>query len=349
MLLASKKRKKSSGKKNDKDKKRTKTKRTRALRFFADEAEDAGEDDEDEDDNFEKGEEFLDEDVLAAQQRVAQRHEKNKEMLDQNAEEIAARFQERHKQEQRAKVQMQKQRQEWVEGGYKQQYNPVMQQSLLPTITDPKIFMFKCKNGMEMQLVRSILLKTVDMRNQNPGSFLKVKSAFCNSSPGIVYVEALNEKFAKEVTMGLRGMYQQGMSQIPTAEMTSVLNVYMKRRPLKPGQWVRIKRGVLKGDLARVLGIYEGGSKAFIQAVPRPDYTNTAEAEAAKKLKGPNTVRPSSRPFDSHELPMDKQDTIYTRMHPLDNTGSLEPFQVYQNDYYRDGFLFKEVSKAMSK
>jgi hypothetical protein len=43
----------------------------------------------------------------------------------------------------------------------------------------------------------------------------------------------------------------------------------MTRKPLKTGQWVRMKRGKNKGDLCKVHGIHEGGAKAWIQLVPR--------------------------------------------------------------------------------
>ena len=45
-------------------------------------------------------------------------------------------------------------------------------------------------------------------------------------------------------------MYQQQM--VPIKEMTDVMRVVKEQAGLKPKQWVRIKRGVFKDDLAQV-------------------------------------------------------------------------------------------------
>ena len=46
------------------------------------------------------------------------------------------------------------------------------------------------------------------------------------------------------------GIYQQQM--VPIKEMTDVLRVVKEQAGLKSKQWVRIKRGVFKDDLAQV-------------------------------------------------------------------------------------------------
>ena len=50
------------------------------------------------------------------------------------------------------------------------------------------------------------------------------------------------------------GIYQQQM--VPLNEMTDVMRVVKEQVGLKPKQWVRIKRGVFKDDLAQVSSIY---------------------------------------------------------------------------------------------
>ena len=46
------------------------------------------------------------------------------------------------------------------------------------------------------------------------------------------------------------GIYQQQM--VPLSEMTDVMRVVKEQAGLKNKQWVRIKRGVFKDDLAQV-------------------------------------------------------------------------------------------------
>ena len=144
----------------------------------------------------------------------------------------------------------------------------------------------RCKPGEERQLVRSILMKQFSAKMA--GEALKLKSAFCTGAKGYIYVEALAEPLAKEALSGLRGIFWSSkddvpaFSKVPINQMTSLLNVKVTKRPLKNNQFVRIKRGPLKGDLAKVVYVYEGSSKAVIQAVPRPDYTK----EKSTKLAG---------------------------------------------------------------
>ena len=59
-----------------------------------------------EDDHYRGGEEVLDQDVLAANQKVESRHAANREFLNQSADELANVYRERHKREQRFKSSM---------------------------------------------------------------------------------------------------------------------------------------------------------------------------------------------------------------------------------------------------
>jgi len=330
-------------KRADKPSKKSKRRGVGGFKFFSDEAdEDDAAEDEDEDYDRGDGDQILDKDEQAAIDAVEKRHKANREYLDRSADDLAADFERRAKQEKRMKAKF-----EAGDGlagatGSVQQ-TLLEQQSLLPSVMDPKIFKLKCKPGNELLLVRSVMLKAIDMRNK--GGLLKIKSAFCSGVKGLIYVEALSEAFAKEVIMGLRMIYGSSFSQVPVGEMTSVLVATVKKKPIKEGQWVRIKRGPLKGDLARIVGLFEGGSKAFIQAVPRPDYSASAIAEREGKQKAGAAsmkVRPQQRLFDAEEARLAGASFVYRRHHPLDNVGSM--YDVWENDHYKDGFLFKEVN-----
>lgn len=54
---------------------------------------------------------------------------------------------------------------------------------------------------------------------------------------------ALINKF----NVGIRLIYGSSFSQVPIGEMTSVLTTTVQKKPLIVGQWVRLKRGPLKG------------------------------------------------------------------------------------------------------
>lgn len=108
-------------------------------------------------------------------------------------------------------------------------------------------------------------------------------------------MEAFAEMCAREAIIGLRGVYISTFTKVAVQEMTSVLNVKSDKKPLKAGQWCRLRRGPLKGDLCKIIDVYEGGSKAFIMAVPRPDFT------VVKKVVGAKAPRPPPRLFDPKE------------------------------------------------
>lgn len=70
------------------------------------------------------------------------------------------------------------------------------------------------------------------------------------------------------------GIFHHSVTKIPVQEMTSLLNITVQKKPLQKGQYVRMRRGPLKGDLVQVADLLEGGSKAMIKAIPRPDYSD---------------------------------------------------------------------------
>jgi transcription elongation factor SPT5 len=99
----------------------------------------------------------------------------------------------------------------------------------------------------------------------NRGEPLHIKSVIASSSKGFIYVEAEREPHAKEAVNGLRDIFQYSLKLVPVHEMTSVLNVKKKRKPVVPGTWARFKRaGLYKGDLCKVLEILDNGSRVSV-------------------------------------------------------------------------------------
>lgn len=301
----------------------------------------AGDDEEEEDDDEERelAAEDVDHDMEEAVAARERRRNEEKARWGKSEEDIAEEYERRHQREKLQKTFYHD------SGGLAAVMgsNVVMaQSSLLPSIHDPKIFKLKCKVGFELQLVRSLMLKTIDVWSKD--GIMKIKSAFTTSVKGYIYVESHSEAFAKEIIKGINFIYQSSFQQIAIKEMTSVVSATLTKRPLKPNQWVRIKRGPLKGDLARVLKLVEGGTKAFIQAVPRPDYSpqDGQGRGSAKKAKS-NSLRPQQRLFDVEEA---RAADMYVarRSHPLDK--GMRMYNLCNGEYYLNGFLYKEVNVA---
>jgi len=127
------------------------------------------------------------------------------------------------------------------------------------------------------------------------------------------------------------------MQLIPVQSRTTLLQFSTQKKMMKEGQWCRMRRGPIKGDLVKVLKVLEGGVKALIQGVPRLDYS-----VRDRKGRG-NTARPVQALFSTEECnnlegsdgfksyTMGRQPTLNERMYS------------FQGEYYKNGFLIKEV------
>lgn len=194
-------------KKKSKLEKTKKKKSASKTRFYEDAAAVADDDEEEEEDmnNGERAEEIIPEDVRYANERVAQRHEKNKAFQSASAHELAQQFEERHQQELLRKKILGSGSYMSGEIGVNGKRNPVLQQSLLPSIySDPGIYRVKVETGKEQMLCRSILLKAIDSKLK--GGPIRIKSVFCGTNRKYIYIEAIAEPFAREALVGLHGI-----------------------------------------------------------------------------------------------------------------------------------------------
>ena len=92
---------------------------------------------------------------------------------------------------------------------------------------------------------------------------------------GYIYVEAFKQSHVKAAIDGISnlrmGMYAQQM--VPIKEMTDVLRVVKEQSGLKKGQWIRIKRGLYKDDLAQVVQVDLASNQVYLKLIPRIDYS----------------------------------------------------------------------------
>ena len=338
---SNKKEKKDKKKGRDDDSKKSKKRSKRDFRSLLDIGPDSDDDDDEDDEIVEEEDEFEagdEEDYLAARaaadEAVKLRHERNSEMMNRSVHDIAAEFERKAQADLIRKQLSQGELGIAGEGVYgKTKSNPVLQQALLPTIND-KIFRVKVASGKEMLLCRSILLKCQDYKRRGIPS--GIKSVFATSTKGYIYIEALAEPYAKEIIQKLNGIFFNKFAKVSVPEMQTLLNVQISKKPLRVGQFVRMKRGVLKGDLVQICELFEGGTKAMIKAVPRPDYTKKSDSNAASA----KSARPPQRLFNAEEA--QGSDDYRRSRHPRDRSGPWYDF--WNGEYYKDGFLHKEVS-----
>ena len=217
----------------------------------------------------------------------------------------------------------------------------VTKQSLLPTPgVDTCMWRVKVKKNQEVPMVMSIIdmAKKMTAKKQRVG----ITAAIFAGTKGHVLIEARNEADASAaVRANSRFILSQRLEVVEYRYMATSLAVSesVAPKPLKHGQWVRFKRGLYKGDLARVIAILEGGSKVVIELVPRINYDDMARNPRAGNIYVVSAAtRPSQKFFSASEA-REHEVALHRGKHP----GLNMPCDVACNLHYMNGYLVKEV------
>ena len=107
--------------------------------------------------------------------------------------------------------------------------NAVSQQSLVPSVSDPSLWMISCSTGKEQELIIQIMNKCVAYARQ--GRPLGICGAIAAQSKGRIYIESYSEPAVVEAVAGVRGLLQYTMRLIPIQDMTTVMTVLPKKKP----------------------------------------------------------------------------------------------------------------------
>lgn len=227
------------------------------------------------------------------------------------------------------------------EGG-EEMSDEITQQTLLPGIKDPNLWMVKCRIGEEKATVLLLMRKFIAFQNSEEP--LQVKSIVApEGAKGYIYIEAYKQTHVKAVINNVgtlrMGVWKQEM--VPIKEMTDVLRVVKEQTGLKPKQWVRLKRGLYKDDIAQVDYVDLAQNHVHLKLLPRIDYTRLrgalrtaqSESEAAKRKK---KRRPAAKPFDP--------EAIRAIGGEVTSDGDFLIFE--GNRYSRKGFLYKNFTMS---
>lgn len=160
-----------------------------------------------------------------------------------------------------------------------------------------------------------------------------------------MYIEAFKQTHVKNAIEGISnlkmGLYKQQM--VPITEMTDVLRVTKEQTGLKPKQWVRLKRGIYKDDLAQIDYVDLAQNQVHLKLLPRIDYTrmrgamkdmDSSQGKRGFQKKGADAKkprRPLPKPFN--------QDDIKKIGGDITSDGDFLLFE--SNRYSRKGFLYK--------
>ena len=216
----------------------------------------------------------------------------------------------------------------------------IAQQALQPGVKDPNLWMVKCRIGEEKQTCMQLMRKFLAYQHHADREPLAIKSVVAPEGiRGYIYVEAYKQAHLKQAIEGIgalrMGTYKQHM--IPIKEMTDVLRVQKDTAHIKPKQWVRLKRGIYKDDLAQVDYVDSAQGSVHLKLLPRIDYTRmrgalkeTMAENANKRKMG---KRPIAKPFDA--------EAIRGIGGEISTDGD---FQIFEGNRYRRGFLYKNFN-----
>ncbi|KAI8611142.1 hypothetical protein BC830DRAFT_1142403 [Chytriomyces sp. MP71] len=244
--------------------KKPKKKKKKLNRFIDDEAEVSDDEEEDEqfgdeddliqpDDDFD--ETINNRDVYRANRDLNKRREREEEV---DAEEQARRFKEKY-----------------AHHGYRSTaYRPsenVASRMLLPSINDPSLWLVRCRQGYEKNLVIQLWRKFMDNEATAKMNILSILTR--ENLPGYLYIEARDKKSVDFAIDKVTGIYAQTVKVIPVEDMVACLRIQKKQGvDVKEGGWVRVKKGRYAGDLGKILEVLDGGAALRIKLIPRFDY-----------------------------------------------------------------------------
>lgn len=210
----------------------------------------------------------------------------------------------------------------------------------LPTTTDPKLWRVKCfKTGIEKEFCANLINKFWHLVQSQGPAYLEdipVYSVFAaDATKGFVYIEAHREIDVRNYIKGIRLLNQWSISLVPSQEMIGVFNMAtfaetQNKGTLKPGNWVRLKRGIYSNDLAMVLRVFDGSAQVRIK--PRINFDNE-----------PSTKRPRQQFFS---LDTAKR-LAHVNIAKQSKIGDLSCFEV-NGDIFTSasGHLIKTVTKS---
>ncbi|KAJ3075374.1 transcription elongation factor spt5 [Podochytrium sp. JEL0797] len=229
---------------------------------------------------------------------------------EEDAEVLAERYKQKYSQRDRG-------------GNYRPSDN-VAGRMLMPSINDPSLWLVRCKQGQEKNLIITLWRKFMEAEDQTK---LNIMSIFTRENlPGYLYVEARDKKSVDFAIENVSGIYQQTVKVIPVDDM--------KELSMKEGSWVRVKKGKYGGDLGKVLEILDGGASVRVQLVPRLD-TSASDSRSGEKRKPANLTIPPQKLFNPEHVPKGS----YSKNQYGEYTFQGEIFD-------RTGYLLKEMKAS---
>ncbi|RZC57663.1 hypothetical protein C5167_004957 [Papaver somniferum] len=213
--------------------------------------------------------------------------------------------------------------------------NDVEQQSRLPSVKDSKLWTVKCVIGREREAAFFLMQKcAIDQ----PGMHIRSVIAL-DYLQNYIYVEADKEAHVRDACKGLKMLDTRKIVLVPIKEMTDVVSAKGKALDIVKDMWVRMKIGMYKGDIAKVVSVPDMRQRVMLKLIPRVDLQAVADKLDGRKVSK-KAIIPSQRLVNSGEarnlnIPVDSRRERSTGI----------SFDVIDGKTFKDGFLYKTVSK----
>lgn len=231
----------------------------------------------------------------------------------------------------------------------------------LPSIRDPSLFVIQCGKGVSAEDVCWKLMQQYYKRERDGVESLRYQIFSCFTTPAArdrVYIEADRETHVESAIKALpyRGLlryYRASTTnyKVPLSEMVASLKFRSEEQSVELKQWVRMKRGPYKDDLAQVVRTADQGTIITVKLVPRIDFAyldakreNDRLTRAQFKATGGVLAgkRPAQKLFDHSEIernytpPERKRGAAISR-----NSSGL--YWDFMGAKFKSGFLYKDV------
>ncbi|CAL9737893.1 transcription elongation factor Spt5p [Monosporozyma servazzii] len=214
----------------------------------------------------------------------------------------------------------------------------VPQRFLLPSVDTATIWGVRVRPGKEKELVRKLLKKKFNLDRAMGKKKLKILSIFQRDNyTGRIYIEAPKQSVIEKFCNGVPDIYINQKLLIPVQELPLLLKPNKSDDvTLEEGNYVRIKRGIYKGDLAVVDQISENNLEVMLKIVPRLDYGKFDEIDPKTGQRKPR------RPTFAHRSPPQLfNPTMALRLDQANLYKRDDHHFTYKNDDYIDGYLYK--------
>lgn len=129
-------------------------------------------------------------------------------------------------------------------------------------------------------------------------------SAFWTGKEGTIYIEAFDETIVRNVVSGMNiflSGYRNAFELIPVVDRTQLFDIPQQNKPIALHAFVRVKKGLYRGDLAQVVRLMDDTQQLVLKLVPRIDMS---EFEGGSYSAA--NVRPEAKLFDPSRFPEGK-------------------------------------------